>query len=142
MVGPLNYIIVLLSYIDIFIWSSISSTNFIIPQVFAHHPSQTYAFWSTISTTFNFHASSPLLPLLCVYFVWPRNETKEMEIPIWQWCLIVLAIIFLAIASHFLGRILCSPRERIVDSKIKNKDGPAAQEKTAKGGSDQIVWWS
>lgn len=62
-----------------------------------------------------------------------------MEVPIWQWCLIVIAIIFLAIASHFLGRILCNPRERIADSKVEKKHGPAAAEKTAKGGSDQLV---
>ncbi|EFH70944.1 predicted protein [Arabidopsis lyrata subsp. lyrata] len=62
-----------------------------------------------------------------------------MEVPIWQWCLIVIAIIFLAIASHFLGRILCNPRERIVDSKVEKQHGPAAEGKTGKGGSDQLV---
>ncbi|WZZ86826.1 hypothetical protein YC2023_115405 [Brassica napus] len=62
-----------------------------------------------------------------------------MEVPIWQWCLIVIAIIFLAIASHYLGRLLCSPHERIADSKIEKKHGPAAQEKTEKKGGEQLV---
>ncbi|CAH8284146.1 unnamed protein product [Eruca vesicaria subsp. sativa] len=64
-----------------------------------------------------------------------------MEVPIWKWCLIVIGIIFLAIASHFLGRLLCTPRERIADSKIEKKHGPepAAQGKAEKKGSDQLV---
>ncbi|CAF2152458.1 hypothetical protein BRARA_A02222 [Brassica rapa] len=64
-----------------------------------------------------------------------------MEVPIWKWCLIVIGIIFLAIASHFLGRFLCSPRERITDGKIEKKHGPetAAQGQTEKKAGDQLV---
>jgi len=94
------------------------------------------------TNNFNFKHLPPLLLLHCVYFVWLKIQTKDMEVPIWQWCLIVIVIIFLAIASHFLGRILCSPRERIADSKAEKKHGPAEADKTAKGGSDQLVWWS
>ncbi|CAN7091138.1 unnamed protein product [Brassica rapa subsp. narinosa] len=72
-------------------------------------------------------------------FSLPLRMTKKMEVPIWQWCLIVIAIILLAIASHYLGRVLCSPRERIADSKIEKKHGPAAQEKTEKKGGEQLV---
>lgn len=62
-----------------------------------------------------------------------------MEVPVWQWCLIVIAIIFLAIASHYLGRVLCSPKEKIADSKNEKKHGPASQEKTEKNGGEQLV---
>ncbi|VVB00040.1 unnamed protein product [Arabis nemorensis] len=62
-----------------------------------------------------------------------------MEVPIWEWCLIVLTIIFLAVASHFLGRLFCSPRERIADNRIEKKHEPAAQGKAAKGGTEQLV---
>ncbi|KAG2317057.1 hypothetical protein Bca52824_020179 [Brassica carinata] len=64
-----------------------------------------------------------------------------MEVPIWKWCLIVIGIIFLAIASHFLGRLLCSPRERITDGNIQKKPGPetAAQGKTEKKAGDELV---
>ncbi|WZZ13624.1 hypothetical protein YC2023_106713 [Brassica napus] len=72
-------------------------------------------------------------------FSLPLRVTKKMEVPIWQWCLIVIAIILLAIASHYLGRVLCSPRERTADSKIEKKHGPAAQEKTEKKGGEQLV---
>ncbi|CAN6857605.1 unnamed protein product [Brassica oleracea var. botrytis] len=92
-----------------------------LPQVVAH------PFFTIIcllvNSTNNFQASFYLL--LCV--------------PIWQWCLIVIAIIFLAIASNYLGRLLCSPHERIADSKIEKKHGPAAQEKTEKKGGEQLV---
>lgn len=43
-----------------------------------------------------------------------------MEIPIWGWCIIVAAIIILAVLSNFLGRRYLKPREIEGDGKASS----------------------
>ncbi|KAF8098311.1 LOW QUALITY PROTEIN: hypothetical protein N665_0269s0035 [Sinapis alba] len=106
-----------------------------LPQVVAHH------FFTIICLLYQQLPSIFLSSSLRLNFGEAKKIQlqKKMEVPIWQWCLIVIAIIFLAIASHYLGRVLCSPHERIADSKIEKKHGQAAQEKTEKKGGEQLV---
>ncbi|CAL9214315.1 unnamed protein product [Arabidopsis halleri] len=43
-----------------------------------------------------------------------------MEIPIWGWCIIVAAIIILAVLSNFFGRRYLKPREIEEDGKASS----------------------